>query len=112
MISTPAGAILVPPGKSELLSFIEPPPRAFILLMSEVPLVDATGVSALGEFIARCHRDGTRVLLAGTTPPVEQTLRDMGVLDDGQVSVVGTLEAAIEQVKDRITPGPDYQQRS
>ena len=81
----------------DVLDRIGPPPRAFILVMREVPLVDATGVSALREFTARCRRDDTRVVLAGLVPSVEQTLREMGVLDEHNIMLAASFEEAIEK---------------
>lgn len=49
----------------DILSGIERPPKIFILRMRKVPAIDATGLHALEEFHAKCHRQGTRLLLSG-----------------------------------------------
>jgi SulP family sulfate permease len=67
----------------EVLDRIGAPPRVFILLMREVPLIDATGVRALQDFVARCKRDQTQVILAELQSSVAVTLEKMGVLDSG-----------------------------
>ncbi len=79
----------------EVLDRIGHRPRVFILKMREVPLIDATGASALNEFISRCHRDGTAVILAEVARPVRQTLSDMGLPGD-RVRFARSFEHALE----------------
>lgn len=62
----------------EVLDTIARPPRAFILRMREVPLIDSTGVSALRAFIRRCQRDGTIVIVTSVQPQPRQILQQMG----------------------------------
>lgn len=49
----------------DVLDQLERPPRVFILRMRYVPHIDATGLHALEEFIAKCRRQGTTLLLGG-----------------------------------------------
>ena len=49
----------------DTLRGLERPPKVFILRMRRVPAIDATGIHALEEFYLKCHRQGTRLLLAG-----------------------------------------------
>jgi SulP family sulfate permease len=58
-------------------------PRVFILRMRLVPLIDASGVTALKQMIERCHRRGTKVILSGLRDQPRQILAQMGVADDG-----------------------------
>jgi SulP family sulfate permease len=46
------------------------PPAVFVLRMRAVPIVDASGESALREFVRRCAAAGTRVVLSEPQPPV------------------------------------------
>ena len=62
----------------EVLDTIPRPPRAFILRMREVPLIDSTGVGALRAFIRRCQRDGTIVIVTSVQPQPRQILQQMG----------------------------------
>jgi len=62
----------------EVLDTIARPPRAFILRMREVPLIDSTGVGALRAFIRRCQRDGTIVIVTSVQPQPRQILQQMG----------------------------------
>jgi SulP family sulfate permease len=78
----------------EVLDRIGKPPRVFILLMRDVPLIDATGVRALQDFVARCKRDQTQVILAELQPAVTTTLNQMGLLSTG-VKTTTSYEAAI-----------------
>jgi len=67
----------------DVLDRIGKPPRVFILLMRHVPMIDATGVRALQDFIARCRRDKTEMILAELQPAVLATLRQMHVIQEG-----------------------------
>jgi sulfate permease, SulP family len=60
------------------------PPRVFILRMRLVPLVDASGATAIENLIARCRRDGTRLILSGLQPQPLGVFRQMGIEPDGQ----------------------------
>ena len=54
-------------------------PRVVILDLSAVPFVDGTAALALEGFVAKAHRSGTRVWLAGASVPVRRVLVDHGV---------------------------------
>jgi SulP family sulfate permease len=56
------------------------PPRVFILRMRQVPFVDASGAAALAEFIARCRRGGTEVVLSGLQPQPAEVLHRLDLL--------------------------------
>lgn len=49
----------------DTLNQFERPPRVFILRMRYVPHIDATGMYALEQFMDKCRRQGTRLLLGG-----------------------------------------------
>ncbi len=49
----------------DVLDQLERPPKVFILRMRYVPHIDATGLHALEEFIAKCRRQDTTLLLGG-----------------------------------------------
>ncbi len=46
------------------------PPAVFVLRMRAVPIVDASGESALREFVRRCAASGTRVVITELQPSV------------------------------------------
>jgi len=49
----------------DTLTSMERPPKVFILRMRRVPHIDATGLHALEEFLDKCRRQGTLLLLGG-----------------------------------------------
>lgn len=55
------------------------PPRVFILRLRLVPLIDASGATALEGLLDRCQRMGTRVLFSGTPPQPRGVLAAMGL---------------------------------
>lgn len=63
---------------TDMLDSMLTTPRVFILRMRNVPMVDATGVDALIEFVRRCEANGTMVLVTGVQPQPKETLRQMG----------------------------------
>jgi SulP family sulfate permease len=81
----------------EVLDRIGKPPSVFILLMREVPMIDATGVRALQDFVSRSQRAQTQVILAELQSSVAVTLEKMGVLDSG-VTVSPSYDAAVKQL--------------
>ncbi len=84
---------------NDSLDRIGPMPKAFILILRDVPMIDATGASALQEFLSRCRRHNTTVFLAEMTRPVKALLASMHVLKEGVRSVESFEEAVavIEQ---------------
>ncbi|MDO9459085.1 MAG: sulfate permease [Alphaproteobacteria bacterium] len=56
-----------------------PWPRIIILRMRDVPMIDASGVGALGEFLRRCEAHGTGVIVTGILPQPRQVLERMGL---------------------------------
>lgn len=59
------------------------PPHVFILRLRQVPLIDASGVTAIGNLIARCRRQGITLIFTGLQPQPARILRDMGIVADG-----------------------------
>ncbi len=84
------------------------PPRVFILRLRQVPLIDASGVTAIGNLIARCRRQGIALIFTGLQPQPAEILRDMGIVADGitlryaddfaqAIAMLSEPELAIEQ---------------
>ena len=63
-----------------LLLNIRSAPKAIILRMRHVPLIDATGAQALEEFYHRCQRLHTPLLLSGVRGQLEKDLRHFGLI--------------------------------
>jgi SulP family sulfate permease len=66
-----------------VLDRLPKPPATFILRMRHVPLIDASGVTALQQFLKRCDRLGTRVILSGLRDQPRRVLAQMHVEPDG-----------------------------
>ncbi|MBV9698195.1 MAG: STAS domain-containing protein [Gammaproteobacteria bacterium] len=58
-------------------------PRVFILRMRLVPLIDASGVTALRQLLERCRRAGIRLILSGLREQPRGVLAQMGLKPDG-----------------------------
>jgi sulfate permease, SulP family len=67
----------------DVLNQFPAPPRVFILRLRLVPLIDASGVTALRHLLERCGRQGTRVILSGLRAQPRAILAQMGVRPDG-----------------------------
>jgi len=67
----------------EVLNQFPHAPRIFILRLRLVPLIDASGVTALRQMLKRCSRTGTRVILSGLREQPRAILTQMGVSPDG-----------------------------
>ena len=61
------------------------PPRVFILRLRLVPLIDASGATAIGSLVERCQRAGTALIFTGLQPQPARILADMGIVADGRV---------------------------
>ena len=88
---------------SEVLDQIGQPPRVFILRMEDVPLVDATGVAALEDFVRRCRSSGTKVILSGLKTQPLDVMRRMGFgADPGRVAFTPDFAAALGRAAARV----------
>jgi SulP family sulfate permease len=80
----------------DVLNQFPKPPRVFILRMRLVPLIDASGVTALRQLLERCRRHGTRVILSGLTEQPRAILAQMGLRPDGtQLQFADNFAAAL-----------------
>jgi SulP family sulfate permease len=59
------------------------PPRVFILRLRQMPLVDGSGATAIGNLVARCRREGITLIFTGLQPQPARVLADMGIVPDG-----------------------------
>jgi SulP family sulfate permease len=76
---------------SDVLDTIGTPPRLFVIDMTNVPVIDATGVHALQGVLERCHRHGTQVILAAIKPQPRAVLQGMGL----DVGFAASVDAAV-----------------
>ncbi len=82
---------------STVLDRVGPPPKAFILDFSEVPLIDITAANTLRGFLHKLAREHTKVYFAGARPMVKRALDKAGV--DGAVHYVDTIAEAAQQFR-------------
>jgi SulP family sulfate permease len=68
----------------EVLNQFPKAPRVFILRMRFVPLIDASGVTALRQLVRRCAQNGTRVIFSGLQTQPRSILAQMQVHPDGK----------------------------
>jgi SulP family sulfate permease len=89
----------------DLLQRTGPRPRAYVINLRQVPLVDATGAKTLADFAERCAHRGIVVYLAGLQPAVAATLREMHTLPHRNITAVESLGAAVELAGDAVSRG-------
>jgi SulP family sulfate permease len=85
----------------DVLDRIGQPPKLFVLVLDQVPMIDATGIGALRSFADRCRRDGTRLALVGLRPAARGALEKMGVIPRNDVLLATTFEEALAAVPTR-----------
>lgn len=61
-----------------LLDQLNPPPKAFILRMRQVPLVDASGIQALKEFLEQCQKKQIVLFLSEVRGQTKKDLEHLG----------------------------------
>ncbi len=87
----------------ETLERIGAPPKVLIVRLRAVPVIDATGVTALETMIDRCERNGTKVIFTALQPQPARVLADMHVLD--RVTRAPDFATAIEMAKEMMKEG-------
>ena len=68
-------------------------PRAFVVDFTEVPFLDSTAAHAMEMLARKLHRQGGRLYLTGTSPPVRRMLEAQGV-SGRDVTYSATIAAA------------------
>lgn len=89
---------------SEVLEQIGQLPKVFILDMSEVPLMDATGVHALETFLRNSFTGGTEVILVGLQRQPRRVLARMGLrkVAGHRVRAVHSMEQAVALAETKV----------
>jgi SulP family sulfate permease len=86
---------------NDVLDRLGPMPRAFILILRDVPMIDATGINALNEFLTRCRRHGTTVYLAEMSRPVRELFDTMAETKHQGVHWVRSFDEALAVIHQR-----------
>ncbi|MDX2142692.1 MAG: sulfate permease [Rhodospirillaceae bacterium] len=81
---------------TEVLGRTDKPPRVFIMRMSLVPMMDASGVSALADFITKYRRGGTTVILSGLQSQPRQILAQMHITDQDGIVLARDFHHALD----------------
>jgi sulfate permease, SulP family len=74
-------------------------PRMLILRMRLVPMIDASGVHALQQFLKRCRHSGIHVVLSGLQPQPQAVLRRMGLVEGDGLSFAENFERALQHAE-------------
>jgi len=74
--------------------------RVVVLDLAAVPVIDATGLVNLRSALARLHRDGLAVVLAGVQSPVARVLERAGLREEpGRLLLAATPREALERAR-------------
>lgn len=84
----------------DVLERLRTPPKAFILRMGNVPLIDASGAAALEKFIDDAARRGTLTVLSNVQPEVLSVIEALGLTSKPTVRVAKNLERALIAVRE------------
>jgi sulfate permease, SulP family len=79
----------------DVLERLRTPPKAFILRMGNVPLIDASGVAALEKFVDDAARRGTLTVLTNVQPNVEKVIKELGLTTRPSVLIARNLQKAL-----------------
>lgn len=77
-----------------VLARIQERPKYIILVMDKVPVIDATGIHALEQFLADCKRSSITLLFCNPTNNVARALKEVGI-----AKVFTTLDEALTNAK-------------
>jgi len=80
----------------DLLDQFLEPPKAFILRMRLVPIIDASGVHALKTLVDRCRRRGIVLIVSGLQPQPRRVIEKMQLAPrEGELHFVADFDAAL-----------------
>ena len=74
-------------------------PRALILRMRDVPLIDSTALSALEDVAALCRTKGCRIIIAGLQAQPRRAMHRMGFLREHKIILASNGFMALEKAK-------------
>lgn len=82
-------------------------PRALVIRLRRVPVIDSTGLATLRDLITRSRKEGTRVILTEVHSQPVVALTNAGLLDElGEENVAGTLEEALAGLREPAVTAP------
>jgi SulP family sulfate permease len=68
---------------ADVIDSVAGSPRAYIVRMREVPMMDATGASKFSDFVRKCAKHRTALIISGLQPQPESVLRQMRIIGNG-----------------------------
>lgn len=84
----------------EALTTVARKPKALILRMRRVPVIDSTGLAALRDVVHRCRREGTLVILSDVhSQPVAALTNSAFYHELGADNVTGNLDDALDRAR-------------
>lgn len=84
----------------EALTTVARRPKALVLRMRRVPVIDSTGLAALRDVVHRCRREGTLVILSDVHTQPVAALTDSGLYQEiGGENVTGNLDDALDRAR-------------
>lgn len=87
-----------------VLSNLESPPKVFILRMRKIPMIDASGLHALGEFYQKCKKEKTILILSGVKSSVHKSLKKFGLIElIGEPQILPHIDPALERARELIS---------
>ena len=79
-----------------ILGELEDAPKVFILRMRHVPMIDATGLHALEEFLELCQSNGTVLVLSGVNERIKHKMERLGFDKNvGQENITDHIDTAL-----------------
>lgn len=84
----------------DVLINLRPAPKIFILRLRQVSFIDTSGVRALREFLERCQKEKTQLLLSEVPSQPYETLQRMGLVKAvGKAHIFNTFDQALDACK-------------
>ncbi len=84
---------------SEAMRSLQPYPNALILRMRDVPLIDATALSAIEDLALDCRKRGCRVIMSGLQRQPREAMHRMGLLRRHKIIIASNSYMALEKAK-------------
>ncbi len=78
-------------------------PRVLILRMRNVPVIDSSGLHALGEVVRRSRKDGVLVILSGVQPQPREAIERSHLVEAlGAANVCDDIDAALARARQHV----------
>lgn len=85
------------------MRFVENPPKVLIIRMRFVPMIDASGLNVLEEVYKQTTRQGTKFIISGIQPQVQQELaKHRLIFKIGKKNILANIEDALKRAEEII----------